>query len=250
MSAPIPLSREDRDILALESATVAGHTCKVVVLGEGAPPLEELRAVVAARLPAMLHLAAGRHRRAAGVGGGRGLRHRATTWARGRGSRPAARGGGASCSSSASTARGRCGGWTWSRSTEAARRWCGGSTTRWPTARPACGWPTRCCGTRRRPAPARARAGRHERRRAHLAGFVRREFVPERGAARPSTGRSARGAGSPSPPCRCTALHDAAKAPRRRHVERRGAVGRPRARCAAGPRPTTAAWRRCGRGCR
>ena len=54
MSAAIPLSREDRDILALESATVAGHTCKVVVLGQGAPTVEELRASVAARLPPML----------------------------------------------------------------------------------------------------------------------------------------------------------------------------------------------------
>ena len=54
MSAPIPLRREDRDILALESATVAGHTCKVAVFEGGAPSLGELRESVAARLPAML----------------------------------------------------------------------------------------------------------------------------------------------------------------------------------------------------
>jgi len=54
VSAAIPLSREDREILALESASVAGHTAKIVVLGEGAPTLEELRRSVAARLPAML----------------------------------------------------------------------------------------------------------------------------------------------------------------------------------------------------
>ncbi len=65
MSAAIPLSREDRDILALESATVAGHTCKVVVLGEGAPSVDELRASVAARLPPMLTWKLGGDRRTA-----------------------------------------------------------------------------------------------------------------------------------------------------------------------------------------
>lgn len=54
MKEPLPLSREDRDILALESARVAGHTCKVVVLGDGAPSVEDLRSAMAARLPAML----------------------------------------------------------------------------------------------------------------------------------------------------------------------------------------------------
>ena len=54
MSAPIPLSREDRDILALESATVAGHTCKVAVFEGEAPSLDELRRSVDARLPDML----------------------------------------------------------------------------------------------------------------------------------------------------------------------------------------------------
>ena len=47
---PIPLAEEDRAILALESDTVAGHTCKVVVVAEGGPGLEALRASVAARI--------------------------------------------------------------------------------------------------------------------------------------------------------------------------------------------------------
>src|SRR5262245_26621554 len=46
----IPLAREDRAILELESATIAGHTCKVVVLGAGAPSLERLRAAIAERV--------------------------------------------------------------------------------------------------------------------------------------------------------------------------------------------------------
>ncbi|MBA2419843.1 MAG: DUF1298 domain-containing protein [Thermoleophilaceae bacterium] len=48
----VALSPEDRAILALESATVAGHTCKVVVLGEGAPPPDAIREAVATRLRA------------------------------------------------------------------------------------------------------------------------------------------------------------------------------------------------------
>jgi WS/DGAT/MGAT family acyltransferase len=46
----IPLGPEDRAILALESATVAGHTCKVVRLGGDPPAIESLRARVAERL--------------------------------------------------------------------------------------------------------------------------------------------------------------------------------------------------------
>jgi diacylglycerol O-acyltransferase / wax synthase len=46
----IPLSAEDRAILAMESDTVAGHTCKVVVLGEGGPDEAALRAAVAGRI--------------------------------------------------------------------------------------------------------------------------------------------------------------------------------------------------------
>ena len=45
-----PLSREDLSILALENDTVAGHTCKVIVLG-GPLRLAALRSSIAARLP-------------------------------------------------------------------------------------------------------------------------------------------------------------------------------------------------------
>jgi len=48
----IPLAREDRAILELESATVAGHTCKVVLVGAGAPDAEALRAAIAVRIDA------------------------------------------------------------------------------------------------------------------------------------------------------------------------------------------------------
>ncbi len=44
-----PLSREDRSILALENETVAGHTCKVIVLGGALDPAA-LRASIASRL--------------------------------------------------------------------------------------------------------------------------------------------------------------------------------------------------------
>jgi hypothetical protein len=46
----IPLSAEDRAILDLECNTVAGHTCKVIVLDGPAPRIDDLRAHVAARL--------------------------------------------------------------------------------------------------------------------------------------------------------------------------------------------------------
>ncbi len=46
----IALTDEDRAILDLETASVAGHTCKVVLLDAPAPTLEELRGSVAARL--------------------------------------------------------------------------------------------------------------------------------------------------------------------------------------------------------
>ncbi|MDO8209037.1 wax ester/triacylglycerol synthase domain-containing protein [Conexibacter sp. CPCC 206217] len=53
--AATPLGPEDRAILALESATVAGHTCKVVRLGAGdegvgAPSIDALRTRIADRL--------------------------------------------------------------------------------------------------------------------------------------------------------------------------------------------------------
>ncbi|HMJ04518.1 MAG TPA: wax ester/triacylglycerol synthase domain-containing protein [Conexibacter sp.] len=46
----IPLAHEDRAILELESATIVGHTCKVVVLGAQAPDVDALRASISERL--------------------------------------------------------------------------------------------------------------------------------------------------------------------------------------------------------
>ncbi len=46
----VELSAEDRAILALESATVAGHTCKVIRLGAQAPGVAELRARISERM--------------------------------------------------------------------------------------------------------------------------------------------------------------------------------------------------------
>jgi diacylglycerol O-acyltransferase / wax synthase len=48
----IALTDEDRAILALENAAVAGHTCKVVLIEDGAPSAERLAASIAQRLPA------------------------------------------------------------------------------------------------------------------------------------------------------------------------------------------------------
>ncbi len=60
---PIPLGPEDRAILALESATIAGHTCKVVRLGGSAPlDVDALRARIGERLalaPALTRRLAG-----------------------------------------------------------------------------------------------------------------------------------------------------------------------------------------------
>jgi hypothetical protein len=46
----IPLAAEDRAILALESPTVVGHTCKVLRLGAGGPGVAEVRERIAARI--------------------------------------------------------------------------------------------------------------------------------------------------------------------------------------------------------
>jgi diacylglycerol O-acyltransferase / wax synthase len=46
----VALSAEDRAILALESPTIAGHTCKVIHLSESAPGLPELRGRIAERI--------------------------------------------------------------------------------------------------------------------------------------------------------------------------------------------------------
>jgi len=45
-----PLTDEDRAILELESDTIAGHTCKVIVLGAGAPGGDALRELIAERI--------------------------------------------------------------------------------------------------------------------------------------------------------------------------------------------------------
>jgi hypothetical protein len=49
---PIPLSDEDRAILDLECAAIAGHTCKVVALGGVGIGVEELRERIGSRLAA------------------------------------------------------------------------------------------------------------------------------------------------------------------------------------------------------
>lgn len=49
---PIALQPADRAILALEGPTVAGHTCKVVMLGPDAPDAAALREAIAARIEA------------------------------------------------------------------------------------------------------------------------------------------------------------------------------------------------------
>ena len=73
MVEPIPLSAEDRAILELECATIAGHTCKVVRLAahDGAPlDVERLRERVAERIdlaPALTRRLGGSERRPAWV---------------------------------------------------------------------------------------------------------------------------------------------------------------------------------------
>ncbi len=49
-----PLSREDLSILALENETVAGHTCKVILL-DGAVDPGSLRTSITWRLPRAPH---------------------------------------------------------------------------------------------------------------------------------------------------------------------------------------------------
>jgi diacylglycerol O-acyltransferase len=48
----VPLTDEDRAILELESDTIAGNTCKVIVLGANAPDVDALRELIAARIDA------------------------------------------------------------------------------------------------------------------------------------------------------------------------------------------------------
>jgi hypothetical protein len=45
-----PLSAEDRAILAIESPTIAGHTCKIIELGRSSPGVSALRARIAERI--------------------------------------------------------------------------------------------------------------------------------------------------------------------------------------------------------
>jgi hypothetical protein len=52
VDAEIPLSPEDRAILDLEGPTIAGHTCKVVLMGQDAPDVDALRDSIATRLDA------------------------------------------------------------------------------------------------------------------------------------------------------------------------------------------------------
>ena len=49
----VALTDEDRAILALETASVAGHTCKVVLIPVGPPGAERLRSSIAERLAAV-----------------------------------------------------------------------------------------------------------------------------------------------------------------------------------------------------
>ena len=56
MEEAVPLGPEDRTILRLEGPTVAGHTCKVVAIGTGAPDLPALRGAIARRLTAVPQL--------------------------------------------------------------------------------------------------------------------------------------------------------------------------------------------------
>jgi diacylglycerol O-acyltransferase / wax synthase len=54
---PVPLTAEDRAILALEGPAIAGHTCKVVVFEDRAPSVADLTARVRERIPAVPTLA-------------------------------------------------------------------------------------------------------------------------------------------------------------------------------------------------
>ena len=52
----IPLGPEDKAILDLECSWIAGHTCKLVALGPGAPTLDELRDLIGERIAAVPEL--------------------------------------------------------------------------------------------------------------------------------------------------------------------------------------------------
>ena len=46
----VPLSPEDRAILELECQTIAGHTCKVIVVGPPTPTVQQLRELIGSRI--------------------------------------------------------------------------------------------------------------------------------------------------------------------------------------------------------
>jgi diacylglycerol O-acyltransferase / wax synthase len=52
----VPLTAEDEAILRLESGTVVGHTCKVVIMARGLPDVGALRAEIASRLSSVPEL--------------------------------------------------------------------------------------------------------------------------------------------------------------------------------------------------
>jgi len=55
---PVPLTAEDRAILELEGPTIAGHTCKVVILDGPAPDVAALRSAIGERIgdaPMLMH---------------------------------------------------------------------------------------------------------------------------------------------------------------------------------------------------
>ncbi len=124
---PIPLSDEDRAILDLEGPLIAGHTCKVMVLGAPPPSLEALRERVARGLvdEPLLRCRLGQRRRQPGLGRGgaaRGRRARRRRRRRLRSTSRACASWSRSCSRSDSTASSPCGGSTSPSSPTAAWR--------------------------------------------------------------------------------------------------------------------------------
>ena len=255
----LPLSSEDRAILDLESPTVAGHTCKVLVLGSPAPDIDALRAAVEAGLDAAPALT----RRL-------GFADAGPAWVPDRGfdierhvvERPqcarspaALPGSVADSSPSAWTGPFRCGASTCCASKTAAPRSSGASITRWRTARPPCASCERCCAARLEPhrasTHARPSAPRtppsDARRRAHWersSGASSRA----RGAVRRSTGGSVPAAGWRSPRRRsvpCTTPPGGSPAP----PSTTPCWPPWRAACATGSKSITAAWATCGSRC-
>ena len=256
-SVPVPLHPEDRAILELEGATVAGHACKVVVLGEGAPATEALREAVGDRLGRAPELS----RRLVEVDGApawapadsvdlrehvvavpvaaplddAGLRREVARLFAERldRSRPLWR-------------------------MDVAPLEDGGAAVIWRTHHAMADGTTAMRlarevlwdgGAEAAAAPAHHASAPADdaRRRAHLAGFVRRE-LPE-GGTRPSTAASARAGGSPSPPCRWPRSTTPPAAPAGRRSTTPSSASW-RAASAAGSRRAAATWARSGCRCR